>query len=175
MNNKAFTLIELLIAVLIIGILAAIAVPKYREAVEKSIMQEAITNLKSISQAQDIFYLQNGRYATVHEMDKIDIAIPGEIVSRTQTGLEGRRIKMEYFIFGANTSEPGRKGVAHRYVNNDIQSSILFKVYAPAGIYFLFYFFHGLFVQIRPIYNSSCMVFYQMSFFSAKSQRRISK
>ena len=114
MKNRAFTLIELLVVVLIIGILAAIAVPKYQEAVEKSIMQEAIVNLKAIAQAQDVFYLQNGRYATNLETDKLDISIPGEIKNNTQTGLSGNRIMTKYFIYAANTGAGLAKGVAHR-------------------------------------------------------------
>ena len=46
MKNKAFTLIELLVVVLIIGILAAIALPKYEKAVEKSRAAEAVQILK---------------------------------------------------------------------------------------------------------------------------------
>ena len=78
-NNKAFTLIELLVVILIIGILAAIAVPQYQIAIEKSIMQEAIINLRAIAQANDRFFLVNGRYANAYEMDKLDISIPGTL------------------------------------------------------------------------------------------------
>ena len=77
LTNKAFTLIEILVVVLIIGILAAIALPKYQTAVEKSIMQEAIVNLKTIAQANDVFFLRNGRYANVNELNELDITIPG--------------------------------------------------------------------------------------------------
>ncbi len=50
-NKQAFTLIELLVVVLIIGILAAIALPQYQKAVFKSHMAEAIVNLKTIANA----------------------------------------------------------------------------------------------------------------------------
>ena len=59
-----FTLIELLVVVLIIGILAAMALPQYFKAVERSRMTEAITLMDSIEKAQRRKYMQTNRYAT---------------------------------------------------------------------------------------------------------------
>ena len=74
MKNKAFTLIELLVVVLIIGILAAIAVPQYQKAVLKADLHRGISLVESLYQAQQAYYLQHGDFAA--DIDDLDISIP---------------------------------------------------------------------------------------------------
>ena len=62
MKTKAFTLIELLVVVLIIGILAAVALPQYQKAVEKARATEAITIISDIQKAIEVYELEHGGY-----------------------------------------------------------------------------------------------------------------
>ena len=73
-NRRAFTLIELLVVVLIIGILAAVAVPQYQKSVEKSKAVQLINNIRAVALAQQVYFMANGRYATY--FDDLDLTIP---------------------------------------------------------------------------------------------------
>jgi type IV pilus assembly protein PilE len=63
-QQAGVTLIELVIVVVIVGILAAIAVPSYRQYVIRSHRVEATTALLGLAAAQEKFYLQNNTYTT---------------------------------------------------------------------------------------------------------------
>ncbi|HEX2209756.1 MAG TPA: prepilin-type N-terminal cleavage/methylation domain-containing protein [Longimicrobium sp.] len=65
-NRKGFTLIELLIVVVIIGILAAIAIPKFANTKEKAVVASMKSDLRNLVTAQEGFFSDNQDYAGSH-------------------------------------------------------------------------------------------------------------
>lgn len=74
------TLLELMIVVVIIGVLASVAYPNYRDFVARAKRNEAKSVLLEVAAAQERFYLQNSRYGTLVELGYDD-----PIVSDTET------------------------------------------------------------------------------------------
>ena len=64
LHQRGFTLIELMITVVIVGVLAAIAIPNYSEYVRKGKRAEARANLQQLGQYLQRFFAANDRYAT---------------------------------------------------------------------------------------------------------------
>ncbi|MDH3752218.1 MAG: prepilin-type N-terminal cleavage/methylation domain-containing protein, partial [Gammaproteobacteria bacterium] len=65
---RGVTLLELMIVVVIIGIMAAIAYPNYREFAARAKRNEAKAMLLEVASMQERFYLQNSRYGTLVEL-----------------------------------------------------------------------------------------------------------
>ena len=122
-NNQAFTLIELLVVVLIIGILAAVALPQYQKAVIKSRYATLKDLTHSIANAQEMYYLANGKYAT--DFEELSIGMPPgkldtstanqykydwgscRLFSEQQVMCQNSAIKMQYQMFLQHTNYPG--------------------------------------------------------------------
>ena len=93
-NTKAFTLIELLVVVLIIGILAAVALPKYQLAVDKRRYATMKATARAIENAQDAYYMENNAYAD--SIEDLSLDLKGEPY--------GARIRIGNAVFGVNAA-----------------------------------------------------------------------
>lgn len=88
MNRKGFTLIELLIVVVIIGILAAIAIPKFANTKQKAIVASMKSDLRNLVTAQEAFFSDNNDYAgnTDALAQTNGVAGAGKVVFTPSTG-----------------------------------------------------------------------------------------
>ena len=84
LNRKGFTLIELLIVVVIIGILAAIAIPKFANTKEKAYLASMKSDLRNLITAEEAYFSDNAAYTTA-------IAVANYTVS---TGVTGPTVTM---------------------------------------------------------------------------------
>ena len=84
--SAGFTLMELLVVVLIIGILAGVALPQYETAVLKSKMNSIVPLVRAIKNANEVYYMANGKYTD--NLNDLDISIPaGNANSKPWAGL----------------------------------------------------------------------------------------
>ena len=106
--TRAFTLIELLVVVLIIGILAAVAVPQYQKAVEKSRAMEAISIISSVAKAIDVWILENGYPNNVVQFigQGSDVS-QGELLINIENCTPGEECVSKFFEYSAACVDNG--------------------------------------------------------------------
>ncbi|MBO5911834.1 MAG: type II secretion system protein [Elusimicrobiaceae bacterium] len=119
-KKQAFTLIELLVVVLIIGILAAVAVPQYQKAVVKSRYAILKNLVKSVADAEEVYYLANGEYTG--GLEKLDIELNKGIQSdEVESNEDDVTFTERFFPWGSCTLDRSRSEFYCR--NTDIEMS----------------------------------------------------
>ncbi len=80
-RSRGFTLIEVMIAVVVVAILAAIAYPSYQDSVRKSRRAEGKSALLKAAQVQERFFTDQNRYATQAELAPASGVTAGTIIN----------------------------------------------------------------------------------------------
>jgi prepilin-type N-terminal cleavage/methylation domain-containing protein len=92
-RESGFTLVELAVVIVIIGVLAAFGVPRFKVAVEKSKAAEAFTYLGSVRSSQERYFTQAGVYSNQVNLLDINMATPAYFnltaLTADQNGWEG--------------------------------------------------------------------------------------
>jgi prepilin-type N-terminal cleavage/methylation domain-containing protein len=87
-RRRGFTLIELMIVVMIIGLLAAIAIPRFTHVKQKARVATMQTALKNLGQAEETFFAEHGEYTA--SLDSLNFAPTAEmtltVVEATNSG-----------------------------------------------------------------------------------------
>ena len=103
-NQGGFTLVELMIVVIIVGILAAVAIPMYQGATERAKASEAVAALGTIRGAMRVYYAEHGTYVNASFTDGCQVT-NGSVLDVSDTDLLGRYFSTECYTFdGAPTA-----------------------------------------------------------------------
>lgn len=103
--KQGFTLIELMVTVIIIGILSTVALPQYTRAVNKARLAEAVTNLGSLQKAVDMYRIQNRTAAATFLSSggtRLNIDFKGRLSCSVSSGCSSK-----FFTYTASCEDSG--------------------------------------------------------------------
>ena len=89
-NQHGFTLVELMIVIVIVGILAAVAIPIYQGNIRKAKMSECDAALGTVRTAMRVFYAEHGRYPRVADETPVTGSALGDSLNISETDLNGK-------------------------------------------------------------------------------------
>ncbi|MBA4242930.1 MAG: pilus assembly protein PilE [Pseudomonas sp.] len=105
--QQGFTLIEVMLVVVIVGILAAIAIPNYQDYITRSKRAEGMAMLQEMSARQERFYAQNNRYVTVDEDIDLLVSDQTSVIDADTAGARVLSNKGSYLVAVSRTDGDG--------------------------------------------------------------------
>ncbi len=102
-NQGGFTLVELMIVVIIVGILAAVAIPMYQGATERAKASEAVAALGTIRGAMRVYFAEHGTYVNANFTDN-DLVTNGSVLDVTDNDLMGHYFSSACYTFDGDAA-----------------------------------------------------------------------
>lgn len=107
-REYGFSLIELLIVVVIVGIIAAVAIPSFQKGIWAAENGRAFSTLRTMSSTQIAFYSQNSRFGTLPELNSI--------MNNALGFTTGNRIVRGSYVFEMSPVSPTPAELKDQYV-----------------------------------------------------------
>lgn len=108
MKSSGFTLLELLIAIVILGILSAIALPAFLRQANRAKEAEAKVTIGVINRAQQIYFLENSKFGSLANLD-VNISNTGNYIYASSPNTTGTDL---FALTTAQPTEPNIRGFA---------------------------------------------------------------
>ncbi|ERJ32226.1 Type II secretion envelope pseudopilin protein [Campylobacter concisus UNSW2] len=124
--KKGFTMIELVFVIVILGILAAVAIPRLAATRDDAEVAKAATNLSTLLGDVGAYYTSQGKFGTLAEMTNVPLTSANELLAAGK-----KCLKVTLTSYNATTNKPANVKVEQ---GDDKTESICTAIYKNSGV-----------------------------------------